>query len=157
MVEAVEELGLLDLDGDISFTDNDLNIILAYIDNSLEIVVTEKEIEEEKGDLQDDFILDEIPAITFVDEEQIGTVSVHEESEVQLTFVKDPERTVVDESRIQQQRERVCYVCTKCTKSYKIKSIYTKHTDICQGYVPQKKTTRKRKPKQGKNRQIIIT
>ena len=64
--------------------ESDLDIVLASIDESLEIYVTEKDVNNEEYEN-----LDRIPDITFVKEDNVFLV-IQEQHNVELSFVKDP-------------------------------------------------------------------
>ena len=69
--------------------ESDLDIVLASIDESLEIYVTEKDVNNEEYEN-----LDRIPDITFVKEDNVFLV-IHEQHNVELRFVKDPVQTTI--------------------------------------------------------------
>ena len=79
---AAVDVESIDFDVEIS-EEIDLDIVLAIIDESLEIIVTEEDVNTEEYD-----ILDRIPDITFVKEDNVFLV-IHEQQDVELTFVKD--------------------------------------------------------------------
>ena len=132
---AAVDVESIDFDVEIS-EESDLDIVLPSIDESLEIVVTEEDVNTEEYD-----ILDRIPDITFVKEDNVFLV-IHEQRDVELTFVKDPVQTTIHKLPPKSSVERAVFICKKCTKNFQLKAIYIKHTDICQGYLPpvRKKT-----------------
>ena len=69
---AAVDVESIDFDVEIS-EESDLDIVLASIDESLEIVVTEEDVNTEEYD-----ILDRIPDITFVKEDNVFLV-IHEQ------------------------------------------------------------------------------
>ena len=69
--------------------ESDLGIVLASIDESLGIVVTEEDVNTEEYEK-----LDRIPDITFVKEDDVCLV-IHEQHGVELRFVKDPVLTKI--------------------------------------------------------------
>ena len=62
---------------------------MASIDESLEIVVTEKDVNTEENE-----ILDRMPDITFVKEDKVFLV-IDEQRNLELTYVKDPIQTTI--------------------------------------------------------------
>ena len=69
--------------------ESNLDIVLASIDKSLEIFVTEEDVNNQKYEN-----LDRIPDITFVKEDNVFLV-IHEQHNVELRFVKDPVQTTI--------------------------------------------------------------
>ena len=134
---AAVDVESIDFDVEIS-EESDLDIVLASIDESLEIVVIEEDVNTEEYD-----ILDRIPDITFVKEDNVFLV-IHEQRDVELTFVKDPVQTTIHKLPPKSSVERAVFICKKCTKNFQLKAIYIKHTDICQGYLPPVRKNRKR-------------
>ena len=127
----------IDFDVEIS-EESDLDIVLASIDESLEIIVTEEDVNTEENE-----ILDCIPDITFVKEDNVFLV-IHEQHNVELTFVKDPVQTTINKLPPKSSVKRAIFVCKKCTKNFQLKAVYLKHVDICQGYLPPVRKNRKR-------------
>ena len=78
----------IDFDVEISEESN-LDIVLASIDESLKIVVTEEDVntEEYKN-------VDRIPDITFAKEDNIFLV-IHEQHHLELRYVKEPVQTTI--------------------------------------------------------------
>ena len=118
--------------------ESDLGIVLASIDESLGIVVTEEDVNTEEYEK-----LDRIPDITFVKEDDVFLV-IHEQHREELRFVKDSVQTTIHKLPPKSSVEKAVFICKKCTKNVQLKEIYLKHVDICQGYLPPVRKNRKR-------------
>ena len=118
--------------------ESDLDIVLASIDEILEIIVTEKDVNTEENE-----ILDCIPDITFVKEYNVFLVT-HKQNNVELTFVKDPVQTAMHKLPPKSFVKRAIFICKKCTRNFQLKAIYLKHVDICQGYLLPVRKNRKK-------------
>ena len=92
--------------------ESDLGIVLASIDESLEIVMTEEDVNPEEYEN-----LDCIPDITFVKEDNVLLV-IHEQHDVELRFVKDPVQTTIHKLPPKSSVERAVFVCKKCSKNF---------------------------------------
>ena len=92
--------------------ESDLDIVLASIDESLEIVMTEEDVNPEEYEN-----LDCIPGITFVKEDNVFLV-IHEQQDVELRFVKDPVQTTIHKLPPKSSAERAVFFCKKCTKNF---------------------------------------
>ena len=92
--------------------ESDLDIVLASIDESLEIVMTEEDVNPEKYEN-----LDCIPGINFVKEDNVFLV-IHEQHNVELRFVKDPVQTTIHKLPPNSSVERAVFICKKCTKNF---------------------------------------
>ena len=126
---AAVDIGNINFDVDIS-EESDLDIAFASINESLEIVVAEENVNTEEYK-----ILDRIPDITFVKEDNVLLV-IHEQHDVELRFVKDPVQTTIHKLPSKSSIERAVFICKKCTKNFQLKAMYLKHVDVCQGYLP---------------------
>ena len=92
--------------------ESDLDIVLASIDESLEIVMTEEDVNPEEYEN-----LDCKPDITFVKEDNVLLV-IHEQHDVELRFVKDPVQTTIHKLPPKSSVERAVFVCKKCSKNF---------------------------------------
>ena len=108
---AAVDIGNINFDVDIS-EESDLNIAFASINESLEIVVAEEDVNTEEYK-----ILDRIPDITFVKEDNVLLV-IHEQHDVELRFVKDPVQTTIHKLPPKSSVERAIFVCKKCSKNF---------------------------------------
>ena len=101
--------------------ESDLDIVLAIIDESLEIVMT------------------------FVKEDNVFLVT-HAQHNLELSFVKDSVQTTIHKLELPPKPfvERSVFICKKCTKNFQLKGIYLKHVDVCQSYLPPVRKSRKR-------------
>ena len=134
---AAVDIGNINFDVDIS-EESDLNIAFASINESLEIVVAEEDVNTEEYK-----ILDRIPDITFVKEDNVLLV-IHEQHDVELRFVKDPVQTTIHKPPPKSSAKRAVFIYKKWKKTFQLKAIYLKHVDIYQGYLPPVRKNRKR-------------
>ena len=84
---------------------------------SLEIVVTEEDVNTEEYD-----ILDRMPDITFVKEDNVF-LAIHEQQDVELTIVKDPVQTTIHKLPPKSSVARAVFICKKCAKNFQLKAI----------------------------------
>ena len=101
--------------------ESDLDIVLASIDESLEIFVTEEDVNTEENE-----VLDCIPDKTFVKEDNDFLV-ILEQHDVELTFAKDVVQTTIHKLSPKPSVKRAIFVCEKCTKNFQLKAVYLKH------------------------------
>ena len=118
--------------------ESDLDIVLASVDESLKIVMTEEDVNTEEFEN-----LDRIAEVTFIKEDNVFWV-IHEQHTVELSFVKDLVQTTIHKLPPKSSVERVVFICKKRTKNLQLKAIYLKHVHVCQGYLPPVRKSTKR-------------
>ena len=127
---AAVDIENIDFDVEIS-EKSDLDIVLANIDERLEIVMTEEDVN--TGEYEN---LDRITDITFVKDDNVFLV-IHEQHNMELRFVKDPAQTTIHKLPPKSSVERAVFICKKCTKNFQLKAICPlKQVDVCEGYLP---------------------
>ena len=93
----------IDFDVEIS-EENDLDIVLASTDKSLETVMTEEDVNTEEYEN-----LDRIPNITSVKEDSVFLV-IHEQHDVELRFVRHPVQTTIHKLPPKLSAERSAFI-----------------------------------------------
>ena len=112
-------IGIENIDFDVEISEgSDLDIVLASINESLEIVGTDEDVNTEEYE-----IFDRIPDITFVKEDNVFLI-IHEKQDVELTFLKDPAQTATHKLPPKSYVERAVFICKKYTKNFQLKAIY---------------------------------